>query len=125
MSSRRAILTNSESALSWIIKIIGGGIVVFLLGLHFVVNHLVAPGGLLNYADILNYYAHPIIPVIEGLFLFFVILHALLGVRSIILDLDPSPRLIPIINWGLFVMGSGAFTYGVWLLVVVALKASS
>jgi succinate dehydrogenase hydrophobic anchor subunit len=125
MSTRRAELKNSESSLPWIIKIVGGAIIVFLLGLHFVVNHLVAPGGLLNYADILEYYANPIIPIIESLFLFFVVLHALLGMRSIILDLNPSPRLLPIINWGLTIIGAGAIIYGIWLLIVVTQKAAS
>ena len=32
------------------------------------------------------YYANPLIPVMEGVFLIFVVIHALLGMRGIILD---------------------------------------
>jgi|WetSurMetagenome_2_1015567.scaffolds.fasta_scaffold237536_1 succinate dehydrogenase hydrophobic anchor subunit len=125
MTIRQIGMKNTEGALPWIVKIIGGGVIVFLLGLHFIVNHLVAPGGLLSYTEILNYYSNPIIPIIEGIFLFFVILHAMLGLRSIILDLNPAKKLMTVINWGLAMIGIASFIYGIWLLIVVSHRAIS
>ncbi|HZU87020.1 MAG TPA: hypothetical protein VFF78_06025, partial [Anaerolineaceae bacterium] len=76
-----------EGGWLWILKIVGGLLIVGLIILHMIVNHLVAPGGLLTYQDVLNYYDNPIIPILEVAFLIFAVSHALLGLRSILLDL--------------------------------------
>jgi succinate dehydrogenase / fumarate reductase membrane anchor subunit len=109
--------------LIWLAKIVTGVLVFALLLLHLVVNHLVAAGGLLTYADVLAYYANPIIPVIEGFFLVFVVSHALLGVRGITLDLNPTARFVRAFDVVLWMIGATAVGYGVWLLWVVAGRA--
>ena len=63
----------------WLYKVVAGLFIVLLLGLHFIVNHLVAPGGLRTWADVVAYYQNPIIPILEILFLIFVVSHALIG----------------------------------------------
>jgi succinate dehydrogenase / fumarate reductase membrane anchor subunit len=95
-----------------------------LLLMHLIVNHLVAQGGLLSYADVLNYYAHPLIPLIEGVFLIFVVTHALLGLRGIILDLDPSPAIARGLDLLFSAIGIGAIVYGLWLLQTLAARAA-
>ncbi|MRR52611.1 MAG: hypothetical protein EG825_17195, partial [Rhodocyclaceae bacterium] len=70
-----------EGAWLWLLKIVAGLLIIVIMGIHFVVNHLVAPGGLLTYTDVLAYYQNPIIPIMEILFLVFVVTHALLGIR--------------------------------------------
>ncbi len=108
-----------EGTWLWLYKIVAGGVIVILLGVHFVVNHLVAPQGLLNYQDVLRYYTHPIVPVMEIAFLIFVISHALVGLRSIILDLNPSAGLLRVIDI-VFVAAGVIFTvYGIWLVMVI------
>lgn len=116
----RPIYKAREGAGVWIFKIFAGLFIVLLLALHFVVNHLVAPGGLLSYADVVAYYQVPIIPIIEGVFLILVVSHSLVGLRSIILDLNPSDRILKGITTALWVVGIAAVAYGIWLLVVVA-----
>jgi len=111
----------NESVAIWSIKIIAGLLIIVLLGVHFVINHLVAPGGLLTYADVVQYYQNPLIPIMEGFFLIFVIAHCLLGIRSIILDLNPSPSVLLWANWLLVIIGIAASAYGIWLLIVVSL----
>lgn len=111
----------NESVAIWSFKIITGLIIIVLLGVHFVVNHLVAPGGLLTYSDVVQYYQNPVIPIMEGFFLVFVVAHCLLGIRSIILDLNPAPTLLLWVNWLLVIIGVAAIAYGIWLLVVVSL----
>jgi succinate dehydrogenase hydrophobic anchor subunit len=112
--------TNHENALLWFIKLLAGGLIFFLLIIHFIVNHLVAPGGLLTYQDVVEYYQNPLVLVMEGIFLTVVLVHALLGVRSIILDLNPTQKIVKIVDRGLILTGSVAFVYGIGLLVKVS-----
>jgi succinate dehydrogenase hydrophobic anchor subunit len=107
----------------WAAKLISGVLVFALLILHLIVNHLVASEGLLSYADILAYYANPLIPLIEALFLIVVVAHALLGVRGIALDLSPSAPLVRWLDRLLLAVGAVAIGYGLWLLTTVAARA--
>jgi succinate dehydrogenase hydrophobic anchor subunit len=109
-----------ESMWLWLYKLIAGVVIVLLLGVHFVINHLLAPGGLLTYADIVRYYSIPIVPVMEIAFLVFAVTHSFIGMRSIILDLNPSERLIRIVDWGLVILGAVAIVYGAWLILLIA-----
>jgi hypothetical protein len=43
----------------WLVQASLGAILVILLGVHLIVNHWVAPQGLLTYADVVNYYDIP------------------------------------------------------------------
>ncbi len=108
-----------EGAWLWLYKIIAGGVIVILLGVHFLANHLLAPQGLLNYAEIVRYYTNPIVPVMEIAFLVFVVSHALVGLRSILLDLNPSARLLRAIDILFILAGVGFTVYGIWLILLV------
>lgn len=109
-----------EGAWLWLFKIVAGLFIVILLGVHFVINHLVAPTGLLTYADVVAYYKVPIVPIMEGFFLVFVISHALVGLRSILLDLNPSDRLLKAVDILFWLAGAGFSLYGIWLLIEIA-----
>jgi len=108
-----------ENAGLWLLKIVLGPLILVLLGLHFVVNHLVAPGGLLSWADVVAYYQNPIIPAIEIVFLITVVMHALLGLRSIILDLNPTVRLLKGLDGLFLLVGLVAIGYGIWLVTAI------
>lgn len=111
---------NHENALLWFIKVLAGGLILVFLVIHFIVNHLVAPGGLFTFKDVVAYYQNPLVLVMEGFFLTFVLVHAFLGLRSIILDLNPTPKIANIIDKGLILLGSATFVYGIWLLIAVS-----
>lgn len=111
-----------EGAWLWMFKITAGIFIVILLAVHFIVNHLVAPTGLLSYDDVLRYYQVPVVPVMEVIFLVFVVSHSLVGVRSIILDLNPSEELLRWIDRVLILAGAGFIAYGIWLVVVIVQK---
>lgn len=113
-----------EGTWLWLIKIVAGLLIVIILGIHFWVNHLVAPGGLLSYADVLAYYQNPAIIVMEVLFLVFVVSHALLGLRSIILDLNPTKTMLRWVNRGLLLLGTLAILYGTWLALFISIKGA-
>lgn len=108
-----------ESAGLWLIKILTGFLVIVVLVIHLIVNHLIVPGGLLSYADIVLYYQNPIIPIMEIAFLIFVVTHALIGLRSVLLDLQPSNTVLKWINYGLVMLGFGSIAYGIWLILVI------
>jgi succinate dehydrogenase / fumarate reductase membrane anchor subunit len=114
-----------EGAWLWLAKVATGVLVFALLIIHLVVNHLVAEGGLLTYADVLAYYANPIIPLMEGAFLILVVTHALLGVRGIVLDVDPAPAVMRGVDILLCIAGTLSIGYGLWLLATLASRATT
>ena len=109
-----------EGVWLWLLKVLFGLAIAVLIAVHFVVNHLVANGGLLSYQDVINYYKNPGIAAMEIAFLIFVVTHALMGTRSIFLDLNPSEKMLKIINWGMLILGGAAIIYGIWLVQVIA-----
>ena len=115
---------SGEGTWLWLIKIITGALVSVILFIHLIVNHLVAPNGLLSYADILKYYQNPIIPVMEILFVSFAVVHALTGLRGIILDLKPTRAILNGINWLFSIFGVVAVIYGIWLILTIASKGA-
>src|SRR5512135_1692810 len=115
-----------ENTWVWLIKIATGPLLVLVLLLHFIVNHYLGSlsSGLMTYADVVRYYQNPIIPAIEILFLATVVTHCLIGLRGIILDLNPSPILLNIITWLLTILGVSSVGYGVWLVLTIVSKGS-
>jgi succinate dehydrogenase hydrophobic anchor subunit len=111
---------NQENALLWFIKVLAGGLILFFLVIHFIINHLIAPGGLLTFSDVVKYYQNPMVLIMEGCFLTFILVHALLGLRSILLDLNPSDRIVKVQNITLIILGIAAEFYGIWILAAVS-----
>ena len=111
---------SGEGAGLWFLKILTGFLVIVVLAIHLVVNHLIVEGGLLSYADVVRYYQIAIIPIMEIAFLIFVVVHALIGLRSVLLDLHPSNKALRLINYGLGLLGAVSIAYGIWLVVVIA-----
>ena len=105
-----------ETTWLWLLKIITGVLVVIILGVHLVVNHLVSPEGLLTFQQVVVYLSNPWIALMEGTFLVLAVFHALLGVRSVFLDLHPNERLIRSMDVVFSIVGVVAIIYGIWLL---------
>jgi len=105
---------------------VGSGVALVLLaGVHIVAQHFAVhgTGGLRTYQQVLDYIANPVIFVIECGFLFAVTIHAMLGVRGILLDLAPGPRARRRIDAGLWTLGIVTVAYGLVLLTVLAVRA--
>jgi len=120
----RSAPKSREGAWLWFFKIAAGVFIVILLAVHFIINHLVAPNGLLSYDDVLRYYQVPVVPVMEVIFLVFVVAHALVGLRSIVLDLNPSTIILRWLDRLFMLAGAGFIAYGIWLVVVIVQKGS-
>jgi succinate dehydrogenase hydrophobic anchor subunit len=115
-----------ENTWIWLIKIVTGPLLILILVLHLIVNHYVGslPTGLMTYEDVIRYYQNPIIPAIEILFLITVVTHSLIGLRGIILDMNPSRRVLRIVTWFLSLLGIFSVAYGIWLALTLASKGA-
>jgi len=113
-----------ETTWIWLIKIVTGPLLIVLLILHLIVNHYIGslPSGLMTYADVVRYFQDPIIPAIEILFLITVVTHSLIGLRGIILDMNPSRRVLRVVTWSLSLLGVFSVAYGIWLALTIAAK---
>jgi succinate dehydrogenase / fumarate reductase membrane anchor subunit len=111
-----------EGAWLWLIKIATGPILIIVAFVHLIVNHNLgsAAGGLLTYEDVVRYYQNPLIPAMEILFLISVVTHSLIGLRSIILDLQPGQGTLKGLDWLFILVGAGSVIYGIWLVLKIA-----
>ena len=111
-----------ETSWVWLIKIATGPLLVLILILHLIVNHYLGSlaTGLMSRGDVLRYYQNPIIPAIEILFVITVVSHCLIGLRGIILDMNPSRAVLQAVTWILVLLGGFAVVYGTWLALTVA-----
>lgn len=108
-------MDKKRSTLGWFWQALSGIVLLVLLGLHFVAHHFIAKGGLRDFNQVVEYLGNPIIIALELAFLFFVTLHALLGVRSILFDLGLSARGERTVTRVLTVVGILTLLYGFWL----------
>lgn len=115
-----------ENTWIWLIKIATGPLLVLVIGLHFAVNHYLGSmsSGLMTYEDIIAYYQNPIIPIVEIVFLVTVVTHCLIGLRGIILDMNPSRNVLNIVTWLMVILGVFSVGYGVWLAFAIASQGS-
>jgi succinate dehydrogenase hydrophobic anchor subunit len=110
---------SSSFTLRWLVQAGLGVMLVILLAIHLIVNHWAAPQGLLTYADVVRYYDTPGIAWMEAAFLIVVTVHCLLGLHSILLDLNMSAPITRVATWLLTFVGLTAIVYGVWLTRVI------
>ena len=87
---------------------------------HFTVHHR---GGLRTYHEVLQYVASPVMFVMQCGFLFAVTVHAMLGIRGIVLDFDLNPRTRRRLDTGLWTLGTLTIIYGLGLLTTLAIRA--
>jgi succinate dehydrogenase hydrophobic anchor subunit len=117
---------SGETTWVWLIKIVTGPLLFIVLILHFAVNHYLGSmsSGLMTYDDVIAYYQNLIIPAIEILFLVTVVTHCLIGLRGIILDMNPSRAVLRAVTWLLSLLGVSSIVYGIWLTFTIAAKGS-
>jgi len=122
---RRHPTRTPRSAREWRITALTGVALLLLVTIHMVAHHFVVEdvGGLRDYDQVLEYISTPVIITIEAFFLLFVTVHALLGVRGVLYDLDPSPGARRWIDRGLVVLGLATIAYGYFLIGTLASRA--
>jgi succinate dehydrogenase hydrophobic anchor subunit len=115
----------STRSRSWRWTAFTGVSLLALVTIHMVAHHFVVDeiGGLRTYQHVLDYISTPIIFVIEGVFLVFVTVHAMLGLRSVLLDFGLSERWRQRVERGLVALGIVTVVYGFILIGVLASRA--
>lgn len=120
MATRR-----DRSGSLWLVQAFSGLLLVFILGAHMIAHHFIVEGGLRDYQQVLDYVANPFVFIIEVVFVIIATVHALLGVRAIVLDLRPSAATMRVVNWVLVAVGAVAIGYGLWLAVALQRAAGA
>lgn len=108
-----------RAGVMWLVQALTGVLLVVLLLLHMVAHHFVVEGGLRSFADVVAYVSNPLIFFLEVTFLLVVTIHAMSGLRAILLDLSFGQRHKEAINWLLTGAGVAIILYGIWLAVVI------
>jgi len=113
-----------ETAWLWLVKIVTGPLLFLIFILHLVVNHYLGStaSGLMTYDDVVAYFQNPLIPAIEIIFVTAVVTHSLVGLRGIVLDMNPSRPALNAVTVLLVALGAAAIGYGIWLALVIAAK---
>lgn len=109
-----------RSGAVWLLQAFTGILLVPLLLLHMVAHHFVVEGGLREFEQVVDYISNPAIFVISIIFLLVVTVHAVLGLRAILVDLRPSPAARRLIDWTLIVAAAITIIYGIWLEITIA-----
>jgi succinate dehydrogenase hydrophobic anchor subunit len=122
--ARAQIYRRGRSARLWHWTAGSGMALVLLATMHIVAQHFIVhqKGGLRTYSEVLTYISNPVIFVLEAGFLLAVTIHAMLGIRSILHDLDLSPRATRRLDRALWALGSLTVLYGAVLLTTLALR---
>jgi succinate dehydrogenase hydrophobic anchor subunit len=110
---------DSSFTLRWLVQVGLGALLIVLLAVHLIANHWAAPHGLLTYTDVIRYYDLPGIVWMESIFLIVVTVHCLLGLHSILLDLNLNPGITYILTRSLILAGAIAILYGLWLIIII------
>lgn len=103
----------------WLVQAFTGLLLVLLLLLHMVAHHFVVQGGLRNFDQVVDYVSNPAIFFITILFLIVTSIHAMLGVRAILMDFGLGRGAQRAVNWLLALAGVATIVYGVWLEIAI------
>jgi succinate dehydrogenase hydrophobic anchor subunit len=121
----RIVVARAGRTRAWRWTAVTGAALLVLVTVHMVAHHFVvqSTGGLRTYEQVLEYVANPLIFTIESLFLVVVTIHAMLGIRSVLLDLELGDRGRSRIDRGLVALGTLTVGYGLFLVGTLASRA--
>jgi succinate dehydrogenase hydrophobic anchor subunit len=123
--TRRRTYPGGRSTLAWWWTAGTGSALLVLVTVHMVAHHFVVKevGGLRTYHQVLEYVGNPVIFTIECFFLLAVTIHSMLGLRSVLFDLDLGRRARRRVDAGLWVLGIATVAYGFFLVGTLASRA--
>ena len=113
----------SRAGRLWLVQALTGAALVVALGVHLVAQHFLAPGGLRDYANVVDYLRQPLAALIEVALLASVVVHASLGIRSSLVDVLGGVALRRV---SLGLAGAAIITigYGLWLIISLLTAAA-
>lgn len=107
----------NKAASVWMTQAISGLLLIVILAIHMIAHHFVVEGGLRDYEQVLAYVQNPLVFALELVFIVVATVHALLGVRAVILDIGLSEGAKRTLNWALAIIGAITLVYGIWLAI--------
>ena len=121
-SRGRAGRREGRSARVWWWTVGTGAALLLLVTVHMVAHHFVVDeiGGLRTYRQILAYIGNPVILTLECLLIVIVTIHAMLGLRSVLLDLNLGRLGRRRLDAALWTLGILTVVYGLALLGILA-----
>ena len=124
-ATRRRQLPRGRSSRAWWWTSLTGAALLVLMAVHMVAHHFVVEdvGGLRSYDQVLDYIATPVIFTLELFFLIVVTIHALLGLRGVLLDLGIGSRARRRTDVLLWLLGILTVAYGFFLVGTLASRA--
>lgn len=108
---------------AWLLQVVSGVLLLFLLGAHLVAQHFIVKGGLRDYAQVVSYLGNPAVLAIECAFVLALIWHAMLGLRAVLLDFGFGPRGQTVITRAVVILGLVTAGYSFWLIAALAAKS--
>jgi succinate dehydrogenase hydrophobic anchor subunit len=102
----------------WLVQAVTGALLLVFLAVHLVAQHILAPGGLRDYAAVVAYLGQPVTLAVEIGLLASVVVHACLGIRSSLVDVlgGAGLRRASIV---IAAAGVACFGYGIWLTIAI------
>ena len=99
-------------AWAWIIQRASGAVLVLALGLHWIVQHVVSPGTEITFSGVQLRLQWVLYLASDLTLLAFAVFHGLNGLRTMLLDFNPSGRAVAWATTALAVLGAAAVLYG-------------
>ena len=118
---RRALLGAHHRSWAW--QVVSGALALVLSSGHMVAQHFVVPGGLRDFAAVVEWLSNPVVIGVELAFLTTVLWHALLGLRAVLFDFGLSPRAERRLTRFLAAVWVLTVGYGLWLMWVIVAQA--
>lgn len=100
------------STWAWIIQRASGAVLVLALGLHWIVQHAVSPGIEITFSGVQVRLQWALYLASDLILLAFAVCHGLNGLRTVVLDFNPSGRAVAWTTTALVVIGAAAVLYG-------------
>lgn len=104
----------------WLVQVVTGGALIGFLGLHLIVQHFLAPGGLRDFSSVVDYLRQPVAILAELGLVGSVVVHASLGVRTFFVELVHGRRARRLATILIAVLATGIVVYAVWLTYRIA-----
>jgi succinate dehydrogenase hydrophobic anchor subunit len=111
--------SRSGASRLWLVQAFTGALLLIFLGVHLVAQHLLAPGGLRDYSEVVAYLREPLALAAELGLLVSVIVHACAGMRASLVDMLPDPAHLRMASIGIALVGLLATGYAIWLTFTV------
>lgn len=116
---RPVVPERSRGSSLWLTQAITGGLLVVFLGVHLMAQHILAPGGLRDFADVQAFLKQPLALISELGLVGAVLIHVVLGIRAFLVEAVKNQKTQARLSWIVAGLGLVAFVYAIWLTATI------